>query len=114
MTSPGTRPAPELLGEAADTFALLAAPVRVHLLQLLARGEEDVSTRAEHVGSTVPNVSQHLAELRLAGLVIAPRRGRQVYLADDPHVVALVTQALDHHGELLGRTDLPRRTTKAG
>jgi DNA-binding transcriptional ArsR family regulator len=46
-------------------------------------------------------VSQHLAKLRLADLVSARRVGkRQIYVVDDPHVVALVQQALDHHADL--------------
>lgn len=90
-----------LLQETADTFAMLASPSRVHLLYLLSRGEQDVSTLAEALGASVAMVSQHLAKLRLAGLVTARRDGkRQLYTLDDPHVVALVHQGLDHHDQL--------------
>jgi DNA-binding transcriptional ArsR family regulator len=45
----------------------------------------------------VPTASQHLAKLRLAGLVSARREGRrQFYTVDDPHVIALVEQIFQH------------------
>ena len=80
-------PAPdeEVLAEAAETFAILASPVRLHLLWLLARQPSDVTTLAEAVGVSTALVSQHLAKLRLADLVSARRKGkRQIYLLDDP------------------------------
>jgi DNA-binding transcriptional ArsR family regulator len=93
-----------LLAEAAETFTLLASPTRVHLLWLLARGEQDVGSLADAVRGSAPMVSQHLAKLRLAGLVSARRDGkRQVYVVDDPHVVSLIEQAIDHHAQLRGR-----------
>ena len=104
----GSDPPPEpvapdavLLGEAAETFTMLASPTRLHLLWLLARGSMDVGSLAQAVNGSVAMVSQHLAKLRLADLVSARRVGkRQIYVVDDPHVVALVQQALDHHADL--------------
>ena len=102
MTEPGTEiAAAELtspqLRAAADTFALLAAPTRLHIVWLLARHEYDVGTLAEHTGASVAAVSQHLAKLRLAGLVAARRDGRrQIYAVEDPHVLTLVDQIFDH------------------
>ena len=93
-------PVPADFEEAAEIFALLAAPHRVRLLWLLARGEHDVTSLAEQVSASVATVSQHLAKLRLADLVTARREGRrQLYRVDDPHVVALVNQAVDHAAE---------------
>ena len=87
-----------VLNDTAEMFGLLASPTRVHLLWLLAAEERDVNSLADAVGATVPAVSQHLAKLRLAGLVSSRRQGRQqIYLVDDPHVVTLIAQALDHH-----------------
>ena len=87
--------------EAADTFALLATATRVRLLWELAREEHDVSTLAETVGASVPAVSQHLAKLRLANLVSARADGRrQIYRVEDPHIVTLVNQAVEHHVDL--------------
>ncbi|MDQ1304821.1 MAG: hypothetical protein QG671_649 [Actinomycetota bacterium] len=96
-------PDDDLLRRAAETFSLLASPARLHLLWLLARGEQDVGSLAEAVHGSTQMVSQHLAKMRLADLVSARRDGkRQVYVVDDPHVVSLVDQALDHHSQLRG------------
>jgi DNA-binding transcriptional ArsR family regulator len=82
---------------AAETFAMLATPTRLHLVWLLAQHDEDVGSLARLVGAPVAAVSQHLAKLRLTGLVSARRDGRrQVYSVDDPHVVALVDQIFRH------------------
>lgn len=94
-------PEPVDFAEAAETFALLATATRVRLLWLLAQKEHDVTTLAEAVDATVATVSQHLAKLRLADLVTARADGRrQIYRVDDPHVIALVKQAVDHHQHL--------------
>lgn len=98
--SPGEPEAVDF-SEAAETFALLATATRVRLLWLLAQNEHDVTTLAEAVQATIAAVSQHLAKLRLADLVTARADGRrQIYRVDDPHVIALVNQAVDHHQHL--------------
>lgn len=88
---------PEVLQEAASTFGMLAATVRLHIVWLLAQGERDVTSLAEVTGTTAQVVSQHLAKLRLAGLVHSRREGRrQVYLVDDYHLVIVVREMLAH------------------
>jgi len=88
---------PELLQIAAGTFGMLAATVRLHIVWILAHGERDVGSLAEEVGATAQVVSQHLAKLRLAGLVHARREGRrQVYLVDDRHPVMVVREMVAH------------------
>ncbi|RZL71373.1 MAG: transcriptional regulator [Rhodococcus sp. (in: high G+C Gram-positive bacteria)] len=77
---------------------MLAATARLHIIWLLCEGERDVGTLATEVGQTVAAVSQHLAKLKLAGLVRARREGRRmVYLVDDPGVAEIVALALGHH-----------------
>jgi DNA-binding transcriptional ArsR family regulator len=94
----GNPPDPDVLHEAAETFAMLASPTRLHLLWLLSHGEYDVGSLAEAVHGSDAMVSQHLAKLRLADLVTARRHGkRQIYVVDDDHVISLIEQALDHH-----------------
>jgi hypothetical protein len=48
--------------------------------------------------STLSGVeSQHLAKLRLTGIIHARRDGRrQIYTVDDPHVLTMVQQIFDH------------------
>ncbi|MFG1817637.1 ArsR/SmtB family transcription factor [Kribbella sp. NPDC049174] len=92
-----TEPTRRQLDGAARTFALLVAPVRLHLLWLAMNGEYDVGTLADRAGVSITTASQHLAKLRLAGLITARRDGRrQIYTVDDPHVLTLIDQILDH------------------
>jgi DNA-binding transcriptional ArsR family regulator len=62
----------------------LADPKRLCVLETLAAGEASVSELSICVGCQVPNMSQHLAVLRSAGLVTTRREGSTVYyrLAD--------------------------------
>jgi DNA-binding transcriptional ArsR family regulator len=62
----------------------LADPKRLCVLEALAVGEASVSELSSCVGCHVPNMSQHLAVLRSAGLVTTRRDGSTVYyrLAD--------------------------------
>ncbi|MBW5480983.1 ArsR/SmtB family transcription factor [Streptomyces bambusae] len=85
------------LTEAASVFGLLADPTRLHLLWLLAQGEADVGTLAEQCAASRTGVSQHLAKLRLSGLVETRREGRHVhYRLADGHLRRLVLEALSH------------------
>ena len=84
-------PSAEVLAEAAAAFGLLASSARLHLMWALSQGESDVSHLADRVGGALPAVSQHLAKLKLAGLVRSRREGRrQVYYVDDPDIVTVV------------------------
>jgi DNA-binding transcriptional ArsR family regulator len=62
----------------------LADPKRLCVLETLAGGELSVSDLSTAVGCQVPNMSQHLAVLRSAGLVQSRREGSTIYyrLAD--------------------------------
>jgi ArsR family transcriptional regulator len=62
----------------------LGDPKRLCVLESLAGGEASVGELASRVSCQVPNMSQHLAVLRSAGLVSARRDGSTVYyrLAD--------------------------------
>lgn len=89
-------PDDEQLRVAATGFALLADPSRLRVLWVLAHADADVTTLAEVTGVRPSAVSQHLAKLRLAGLVQATRDGRrQVYSVRGGHVRRLVLEALD-------------------
>jgi DNA-binding transcriptional ArsR family regulator len=62
----------------------LADPKRLCVLESLAAGELSVRDLSEVAGCQVPNMSQHLAVLRSAGLVTTRRTGNTIYyrLAD--------------------------------
>lgn len=63
----------------------LAHGHRLELLEHLAQGERSVEVLAERAGLSVANASQHLQQMRRAGLVANRRAGKFVYyrLADD-------------------------------
>ncbi|KPI15338.1 transcriptional regulator, ArsR family [Actinobacteria bacterium OK074] len=82
---------------AANVFALLSDPTRLHLVWTLARGEADVNTLTEGSGAARPAVSQHLSKLRLSGLVQVRKVGRRsVYTLSDGHLRRLVVEAIGH------------------
>ncbi|WP_330308440.1 MULTISPECIES: metalloregulator ArsR/SmtB family transcription factor [unclassified Streptomyces] len=85
------------LAEATEVFALLSDVTRLHLLWLLAQEESDVGSLADRCEASRTAVSQHLAKLRLAGLVDTRREGRHVhYSLRDGHLRRLVMEALSH------------------
>ncbi|KJS55160.1 metalloregulator ArsR/SmtB family transcription factor [Streptomyces rubellomurinus] len=86
----------ERLDAAASILALLADRTRLALMERLGRGEADVTTLVEATGAARPSVSQHLAKLRLAGLVATRKDGRRVvYSLRHGHLRRLVDEALN-------------------
>ena len=80
-----------LLGEYALIARALGAPHRMMLLEQLAQGERGVEALADKVGVSVANCSQHLQQLRRAGLVTSRRAGRAVIyrMTDDKTLVLM-------------------------
>jgi DNA-binding transcriptional ArsR family regulator len=58
-----------------------AHPTRLHLLDLLGKGECGVGKLQDRLSVSKANISQHLAILKAAGVVITRRSGKQVYAA---------------------------------
>lgn len=56
-----------------------AHPVRLQILDLLAKNEMPVSELQAEVGVTTANMSQHLAVLKSAGVVRSRREGKVIY-----------------------------------
>ncbi|WP_151526668.1 ArsR/SmtB family transcription factor [Serinicoccus kebangsaanensis] len=73
--------------QAAQTFRLLTDPTRIKLLWVLSQGECSVGDLANLVGAGATVVSQHLAKLRLAGLVSTRREGTFVFYSGTSHHV---------------------------
>jgi ArsR family transcriptional regulator len=72
----------------AEILKTLAQPRRLEILHRLAESPCEVRLLATELGVPQPNVSQHLAVLRSAGVVEAQRRGRDVvYRLSDPDVM---------------------------
>ncbi len=73
----------------ADILKTLANPRRLEMAHLLAEGPMTVGRLAEHLALAQPNVSQHLALMRAAGVVEAERDGREIrYRLADPDIIA--------------------------
>jgi ArsR family transcriptional regulator len=73
----------------AEVLKTLSNPKRLEIIHLLAEGPREVSRLAEELGISQPNVSQHLALMRSAGVVEAERDGREVrYRLSDPEIMA--------------------------
>jgi len=80
-----------LLAEYALVAHALSAPARLLLLEQLAQGERGVEALADKTGLTVANCSQHLQQLRRAGLVTSRRDGKAViYRLTDARTLALM------------------------
>jgi DNA-binding transcriptional ArsR family regulator len=78
----------------AEIFKALSDPVRLEILEALARKKGCVAIIGEKVGKRQPNISQHLRVLRLAGLVEAKREGRRIcYCISDVKVLELIKLA---------------------
>ena len=70
----------------------LAHTDRLDLIEHLAQGERSVEALARLIGQPVANTSQHLQQLRRAGLVGARRDGKYVlYSLADDDVIELIT-----------------------
>ncbi|MCP9230438.1 metalloregulator ArsR/SmtB family transcription factor [Mesorhizobium sp. LMG 17147] len=72
----------------AEIFRALADPTRRAVYERLADGEMTVSELRDGMPVSQPAVSQHLAVLRGAGLVVERRAGRNAYYRVDPKGLA--------------------------
>jgi ArsR family transcriptional regulator len=90
-------PGPELLETSAGTLRMLAEPTRLHLLWQLAEGPRTVTELTAAAGVPRTVASQHLAKLRLSGLVDTRKDGRRViYSLHDGHLVRLIRETFNH------------------
>ncbi|HEY4768005.1 MAG TPA: metalloregulator ArsR/SmtB family transcription factor [Candidatus Limnocylindria bacterium] len=74
----------------AEILKTLANPRRLEIAHLLADGPLTVSQLVAQLGIAQPNVSQHLALMRSAGVLESERDGREIRyrLADADFIVA--------------------------
>jgi rhodanese-related sulfurtransferase/predicted transcriptional regulator len=82
----------DLLDQLAQVARALGNGHRLALLERLAQSDAAVETLAETTGLSIGNASQHLQQLRRAGLVTANRSGKQmIYRMTDERIVVLTT-----------------------
>lgn len=78
----------------AQFFRALAHPVRIKILEILARGDRSVQELQRALKLEQPVVSQQLAVLRTRGIVISRKQGLSVrYELRDPAVGQLLAVA---------------------
>ncbi len=72
----------------AELARVLGNGHRLELIELLAQGEQPVEVLSHRAGLSFANASQHLQQLRKAGLVVGRRSGKNIIyrLADGPIV----------------------------
>lgn len=103
----------------AEFFKTLGHPARIRVLELLSQREQAVAELLPEVGVEAANLSQHLAVLRRAGLVVSHKEASTVfYSLTSPQVAELLavartilTTVLSGQVELL--EDLREATTAA-
>src|SRR3954447_22378810 len=87
----------------------LADPSRRAIFESLARGEAAVKDLTARFAISQPAVSQHLATLKDAGLVIARREGRCVYYRVEPRGMKPLIDWIAHYrvfwAESIGRLE---------
>lgn len=97
-------------------FRALADPSRRGIFESLTRGAAAVNELTARFDISQPAVSQHLAKLKDAGLVVVRREGRQMYYRVDPqgmrplidwivHYRAFWTERVDQLEQLLDELD---------
>ncbi|MCI9889050.1 winged helix-turn-helix transcriptional regulator [Micrococcales bacterium 31B] len=84
----------------ASLFKALASPVRLALLQEIARGERCVHELTRELQISQPLASQHLKTLRGENLVKGVRSGREMkYVIADTHITHIIADAFEHSKE---------------
>ena len=78
----------------AEFFKTLGHPARIRVLELLSQREHAVAEMLPEVGIEAANLSQQLAVLRRAGLVVTRKEGSTVYYSlTSPQVAELLAVA---------------------
>lgn len=63
----------------AQVCKVLSSPRRLEVIHLLRDGEKTVSELVRETGYPKANLSQHLAVMRTAGVLVGRRNGRQIH-----------------------------------
>lgn len=111
------RPPAMRLPEAAKMLRLLGNEARLGLVLRIGAGEVSVADLEAELRIRQPNLSQHLAELREAGLLVSRREGRTVlYTLADARAEAIVeclAKAIGHEPPLRSAPSAPQVGSRA-
>jgi|SRR5579863_6527193 DNA-binding transcriptional ArsR family regulator len=86
-----------IMHEAAKFFRALGDPTRLAVFECVARREMTVSELTDRFDVSQPAISQHLAALRMSGLVSQRKDGRFVYYRADPAGMKPLIHWLRHY-----------------
>lgn len=87
-----TNPKQALFAEFAAVARAIGHPARLEILESLAQGERGVDALSSRLAMPIANTSQHLQQLRRAGLVASRRDGKFIlYRLADDQVLALLS-----------------------
>jgi ArsR family transcriptional regulator len=104
-------PKQALYAEFASVARALGSRHRLEILEHLAQGERGVEALADRVGLSIANASQHLQQLRRAGLVASRRDGKFVlYRLVDETVLGLIAALSGIAERNLAEVDRIRRS----
>lgn len=107
MVMSTSNPKRALYAQFAAVAKAMAHEHRLELLELVAQGEGSVESLAQRSGLALANVSQHLQQLRRAGLVVARRERKFVLyrVTDDSAVLAALAALRNIAERNLGEVD---------
>ena len=90
-------PEKDTMDHIAELFKGFADPTRVHILYLLAQGEQCVGDIAEGVQISQSAISHQLRMLKGMHLIKYRREGKNIlYSLDDDHVKMILETGLEH------------------
>jgi rhodanese-related sulfurtransferase/DNA-binding transcriptional ArsR family regulator len=89
----------DLFAQFARVGKALSHGNRLELMEFLAQGERSVEELAKVASLTVANTSQHLQQLRQAGMVVSRKEGLKVFYRISSDDVVLLLDALRRVGE---------------
>ena len=94
---------------------MMANPKRLAILESLHQGERSVSSIAEHLGTSISTISQHLRLLRDKHVVVTRKDGQTVfYRLRDPRMIdacniirSVLLDGIKAHGDIASPTVEP-------
>jgi DNA-binding transcriptional ArsR family regulator len=92
----------QVFERAAELFALLAVPVRLRIISVLCRGEQNVSCLLGEIKVSQPAMSGHLSVLYRADVLARRRSGTQIFYRIADESVVTVCKAACSQVELDG------------
>lgn len=84
-------------------FAALADPTRLHIVEMLSRGELSSTNISRHFNVSAPAISQHLKVLREAKLVTVETKAQQRIYTLNPQAINEMEQWLGHMRQIWTR-----------